>query len=313
VMNGIASTMPGLHVAGNKLFMRLSGDPDRAVDDAAVAILDRLRTRAAVFSIYGLEKGAGSAAASVGKMNRTVADHNRQIEQLLSEEEGESSAQAGSNKADPNAAIAPVVVKLHDADPTVRAQAAWDLGTLGLSVAAPDVRKALDDPDAMVRQAAIKALVRLAAKTPVDLPPLLARLNAPEVGTRSETLRLLGELESRDAGTAIATHLTASERSERMAAVTALARVADQAHLPALRAALAANASDVDFSVTVMTAFAADKALKTAAIPDLIVALGHTSRRVREAAQVGLESATDQHLGSVPSAWSTWWKGQVAK
>ena len=308
VMNGIAATMPGMHVAGNKLFMRLSGDPDRAVDDAAVAILDRLRTRATVFSFYGLEKGAGNAAASLGKMNRAVADHDRQIAQLLAEENGETPA-----KADPQAAIAPVVTKLHDAEATVRAQAAWDLGTLGLAVAVPELRKALDDTDAVVRQAAAKSLVRLAAKEPVDLPPLLARLEGTNVSIRTEALRLLGDLESREAGVAIAKHLTANDRGERIAAVSALTRLADPSHLPALRTALAANASDVDFSVAVVGAYAVDHALNKAAIPDLITVLGHMSRRVREAAQHGLETATGQSLGAVPSAWTTWWKAQVSR
>ena len=308
VMNGIAATMPGMHIAGNKLFMRLSGDPDRAVDDAAVAILDRLRTRATVFSFYGLEKGAGSAAASLGKMNRVVADHDRQIAQLLGEEDGETPA-----KADPQAAIAPVVTKLHDADSAVRAQAAWDLGTLGLPVAVPELRTALDDADALVRQAAAKSLVRLAAKAPVDLPPVLARLELPEAGARTEALRLLGDLESREAGMAIATHLTAHDRGERMAAVAALTRLADPTHLPALRTALAANASDVDFSVAVVGAYAVDHALGKSTILDLITALGHTSRRVREAAQHGLETATGQSLGAAPSAWTTWWKAQASR
>ena len=308
VMNGIAATMPGMHVAGNKLFMRLSGDPDRAVDDAAVAILDRLRTRATVFSFYGLEKGAGNAAASLGKINRAVADHDRQIAQLLAEEDGETPA-----KADPQAAIAPVVTKLHDTDATVRAQAAWDLGTLGLLLAVPELRTALDDVDALVRQAAAKSLVRLAAKAPIDLPPLLARLELTDVGARTEALRLLGDLESREAGFAIVKHLTANDRGERIAAVLALTRLADPTRLPALRTALAANTSDVDFSVAVVGAYAVDHALGKAAIPDLITALGHTSRRVREAAQHGLETATGQSYGALPSAWTTWWKAQASR
>jgi len=308
VMNAIAAKMPSLHVAANKLFMRLSGDPDRAVDDAAVAILDRLRTRSSIVSFYGLEKGAGSAAASLGKMNRTVADHNRQIEQLLSEEDGESPA-----KTDPNAVVAPVVVKLHDTDASVRAQAAWDLGTLGYPVAVSELRKALDDADASVRVASAKALVRLAAKTPVESTPLIARLDLPDVVMRTEALRLLGELECREAGVAMATHLQALAQPERLAAVAALTRLADPAQLGALRTAVLVNASDVDFSVAVMGAFAANKALDSAAIPDLITGLGHTSRRVREAAQHGLESATGQSLGATPSAWSAWWKKSSTK
>ncbi len=306
MMNSVAEKMPSLQVAANNLFMRLSADPEVTVDDAAVAILDRLRTRSAVVSFYGLEKGAGSAAASLGKLNRSAADRDRQIAKLLAEEEGESPAQA-----DPQAAALPVIAKLHDADAGVRAQAAWDLGTLGFPLAIPELRKALDDTDVVVRQAAAKSLVRLAAKTPIDLPPLLARLDLPEVGARSAALRLLGELESREAGAAIATHLTARDRSERMAAVAALTRVADPMHLPALRTALVANAGDVDFSVAVMGALAADKALGTAAISDLIAALGHASRRVRDAAQHGLETATGQNLGAMPSAWTTWWKSQA--
>lgn len=88
-----------------------------------------------------------------------------------------------------------LVKQLKDKDPSVRAEAAWDLGKMGATEAVPALTAALSDPDDAVRGNAAASLWKLGLASRPAIPALKAALNDPAalvVGNAAGALRELG-------------------------------------------------------------------------------------------------------------------------
>ena len=287
--------------------MHLAGEMDLAISESATNALARQRSREAIFTEYRLGAIGSNAAASVANLNRQVADRNRQMMAMAeAEENGESAENAVKPKVDPAKAVG---AHLRSQVLDERLTAAYDLGQIAGPGAVAPLTAALSDTDGGVRRVAARSLVLVATKDPVPWAPIADLLDNADAGIRADAARALGGLEAKEAVPALADHLASEHTaSTRVALVEALGRCRDPAALPALRQAWtsAGTAAQSDLALACVAAFAADKAFAGAAVPDLIAALDHPSRAVREAAGTALANATGTSLGTDAARWKAW-------
>jgi HEAT repeat protein len=241
--------------------------------------------------------------AAAGKALEMVAEQQRALE-----EESERQEHLQEEKPTPAAVIAQ---QLKAGDPDQRATAAYDLGRIGSAEAIPFLTKALADSDGGVRRTAGRSLVALSATTTIPIPAITAHLNNQDPLIRGEVARCLGELEAREAAPALAKAL-ASERDQRSKVnlVEALGRIHDPIGLPVLKAILADRGNTPDLLSAAVTALGQGTAHNQEAMTDLIGALQHPNRSVREAAHQALLAATGTDLGSDAERWRTWYAQQ---
>ena len=291
--------------AMNRL-LRLAGDMDVAVGEAATSALARQRSREAIFQEYRLGAVASTVVGAVSGVNRQVADRNRQMMAMAENEELGESSDTTKPDRDPATVVAG---KLTSPEVETRLTAAYDLGHLGGPGAVAPLLAALSDRDGGVRRVAGHSLVVIATKDPVPWAPIAELLTNPDAGIRADAARALGGLEAQEAVPALAEHLTSEgDALARLALVEALGRCHDPAGLPALRHTWAhvGTAKQADLALACISALAADKAYRGATLPDLILALDHPSKTVREAAGAALSTVTGTALGTDAARWRTW-------
>jgi HEAT repeat protein len=228
-----------------------------------------------------------------------VADRQRELDEL--------SERMERSEAAPPEPTAVIAERLTASEPDTRATAAYDLGRIGGPGAVAPLTAALSDPDGGVRRSAGRSLATIAATTPVPWKPIAAQLAAKDPGIRADTARCLGGLEAREAASDLAATLSSErEARTRLALVEALGRIHDPAGLPALRAIANDKAATPELALAAVQALGAGKAHALAATPDLIAALRHSSRSVREAAATALATATGEDFGSDVERWMAW-------
>jgi len=297
-VQALSISRPSLHSSSMRLLLRLAGDPDAAVGDAAARGLDLVRSRAEILPIYGLESRGVGAVAGLGKMTKAVADRDREFAELAAEDDDGG-----------RTPVAVIASKLAAGDAEVRLAAASDLGRLGDATALPHLYTALDDRDSGVRRAAGRSLAALAPAAPPNIAVISRRLQADDSGVRGDAAWTLGLLEAREAVAAlIDVAAKATDARERQSVLSALGRIGDPAALPTLQSAWtsAQAAGDDDAALVIVAALGCHKALGGAALDALIVALEHRSRAVREAASAALTAASGETLGPDPTRWKAW-------
>ncbi len=291
--------------------MRLAGDMDLAVGEAATSALARQRSREAIFTEYRLGAVGSNVVGAVSGINRQVADRNRQLMAMAEAEENGERAETATDAAT-RPAVDPakvVAAKLASPDVEVRLTAAYDLGQVAGPSAVAPLTRALADSDGGVRRVAAHSLVLVATKETVPWAPIAELLDNPDAGIRADAARALGSLEAHEAVALLAEHLTNEHATApRLALVEALGRCRDAAGLPALRHTwiVAGTAAQADLALACVTAFGVNKAYAGAALPDLVLALDHPSRAVREAAGTALNTATGTVLGTDAARWRVW-------
>ncbi len=286
--------------------MKLAGDMDLAVSEAATSALARQRSREAIFTEYRLGGVGSNAAGAVSNLNRQVADRNRQMMAMAEAEENGEPTEPKKPAVDPAKKIA---INLASPEVETRLTAAYDLGQVAGPGAVAPLTGALKDADGGVRRVAARSLVLVATKDAVPWAPIANLLGDPDSGIRADAARALGGLEAKEAVPSIAEQLTTEHSTAaRLALVEALGRCRDPAGLPALRQtwSQAGTVAQADLALACVSAFAADKAYAGAAVPDLIAALDHPSRAVREAAGTALGAATGTALGTDAARWKAW-------
>ena len=286
--------------------MRLAGDMDLAVGEAATSALARQRSREAIFQEYRLGAVASNVVGAVSGLNRQVADRNRQMMSMAEAEENGEPAEGKKPAIDPAKVVAG---KLSSPEVETRLTAAYDLGQVGGPGAVAPLTTALSDSDGGVRRVAGHSLVLVATKDPVPWAPIVELLDHADPGIRADAARALGSLEAQAAVPALAEHLNNEHAAlTRLALVEALGRCHDPAGLPALRHtwSQAGTAAQADLAIACVTAFGAGNGFSGATFPDLILALEHPSKTVREAAGAALSKATGTSLGTDAGRWRTW-------
>jgi ParB family chromosome partitioning protein len=138
-----------------------------------------------------------------------------------------------------------------DPDPELRALAATELAAHGRRDARKTIRERLDDENAGVRQAALAALVRLEAETP--LSPLRAALDSRFPDTRIAALRALSPLFATSplVSGLIAARLSDADGSVRRAALKELVSLDASRTVEALRTAFERGQADIRAEVLV--------------------------------------------------------------
>jgi HEAT repeat protein len=127
-----------------------------------------------------------------------------------------------------------LTARLRDEEKAIREAAAYALGILGGSVAAPDLVTALQDPDSGVRGAAATSLGKVGgAEDGRTLVPLLADDSAE---VRNRTIQAVGVLRVKEAGPALRELYEQNRRRESGTRIlAALARVSDPAQADLFR------------------------------------------------------------------------------
>jgi hypothetical protein len=308
-LRALGEGKPVMHGAAMQRVLRCAGDMDAQVGAAAEAVLDKLRDREAVFTAFGLAGRAGDAMVATGRANKAVAERQRELLAMAGEDE-DGNPIASTFATDPAATVA---VGLRDPDPAKRISAVWDLGRVGGPGSVAPLSAAVADADGEVRRLAGRALVGVAAAgTPVSWQPLAELLASPISGVRSSAALALAGLEAREAVPRLVDVLPGEgDAVVRLALIEALGRCHDPAGLPALRQVL--MTAQGDEAESCVRALAAGQAHAGAALPDLVAALRHSSRSVREAAAACLRTATGVDRGDDAQRWQLWLEQQPRK
>ncbi len=307
-IQALGETHPTMMGMAAKRLMRAAGDMDLAVSEAATKATNRLRSNEDVFRQWGIGSIAGDLVESMTKVNKQNADHNRELEALA----------AGANDGNPEVGTTPpprvdpatvIAQGLSSKDPDLRLAAAYDLGHLRSATAVAPLTVALADGDGGVRRVAARSLVAIATRTEVPWQPIAALLDQNDPGVRADAARTLGELEAREAVPAMAARFGLEDEPRvRLAIVTAIGRCKDPRGLGAIREGLvqSAGVDQADYALACVVALGANKAYGGLALPDLIGALGHPSRSVREAAAAELADITGVDNGVDQARWKNW-------
>ena len=298
-INALGGTI-SMHSPAMALLLRLCGDGDDQVGAAAERAVEAVRQRPSVYALYGLQDKVGVMATAVGSMERSVAAEQGALEQELKSQDDED---ARTSATDPVQGIAR---HLDAADPAERMAAAFDLGRLHEPRAVAALLRHLADPDHDTRRAVARALVALAVTAPVPCAQLLTPLGHSDPRIREDTARLLGELECREAVTALSEAFAhESDEVTAIAMAAALGRIGEAGALASLAGGISRSA---DVGLACVQALGQHQAFAGEGLPDLAAYLGSSSREVRERAQAVLHQLTGEDFASDQAAWSRWIK-----
>ncbi len=296
-----------------KRLMRAAGDIDVNVSEAANHAMTRLRGSEDLFQQWGVGGMANNITGAVTDLAKTNADHNRQLMAMAADAndpDADPATDMGKTKPDPAGIIAK---DLSSPDADTRLNAAYALGRLGTVGAIVPLTSALSDGEGAVRRVAGRGLVTISAKNPVAWQPIAALLDNSDAGIRADAARVLGELESGEAVTQLAICFgKEDDPAVRLAIVTAIGRCGNPLGLGALREAQVQSSGldQADYALAVVVAFGKGKAFGGLSLPDLITALGHPSRSVREKAAAELVDITGADNGVDQERWRAWLKQQ---
>jgi len=170
----------------NKI-LRLYGDDDKNVAEAAEAALKESRTKASILALYGIKNKAANVSDQLGKTMLAVADNQRRLMEMVNEVNGPEDKEVTPVQA--------MTIKLKSKDSETRMSAAYDLGELGDVAAIGILTKYLTDRDNDVVCIVAKSLIRLSSnknKLNMDRVVLLLKNSRPII--REQAIFIISEL-----------------------------------------------------------------------------------------------------------------------
>lgn len=211
-----------------------------------------------------------------GRAKLTEGEIQRRLAAIEPTWAGQQPGRFAAEIAKGHASWKKLLAALGDADPQVRADAAWALGEIGAQEAVDALKQRLDDPSTTVCSNAALALIRLGDRPLIQ--EMVRTLRDPSPSVAAGAASALGMSRNRE----LVPYLLAAfgTRDERLGAAiaTALGQMEDQRALEALFASLRAN------FVPVQVCEALGRIGDPSARPLLLKTLGHASPDVRAAA-----------------------------
>ncbi len=289
VVAAVGAHRPSLHAASMRLLLRLAGDDEPRVGDAAARALELVRTREQVLSYYGLEGNTATIAAGMGRMAQAIAERERLLQQLNDD------APAAEN------AVTVIARRLSSGTVDERLAAAWDLGRFDDAAVIPPLVAAMDDPISAVRRTALRSLADRQAGDAVDAALTRAFTHA-ETQRHADAAYGAGLLRRAPFIPTLTTLTTTSDALTWPAAVQALGRLGA---IDAVAAAWEHAASD-DAQLQVIATLAERQAHAGAAVDALIACFAQARGQVLTALVEALHAATGETFGAEAARWRTW-------
>lgn len=285
----VGAHRPPLHAASMRLLLRLAGDSEPRVGDAAARALELVRTREQVLAFYGLEGNTAALAAGMGRMAQAIAERERLMYQL------------GDDAPTADNAVAVIARRLSSGTVDERLAAAWDLGRFADGAVIPPLVAAIDDPISAVRRTALRSLADRQAGDAVDAALTRAFAHA-ETQRHADAAYGAGLLRRTPFIPTLTTVTTTTDSVAWPAAVQALGR------LGAIDAVATAweHAGSDDAQMLVIAALAERQAHAGAAVDALIACLDQARGDVRTAVVEALHAATGETFGADAARWRTW-------